>query len=99
MVNKQSEFDKFMAESPIEVHEDPLMWWKSSERRFPVLSQLAKTYLAYPASSAPVERTFSKSSYVQSLKRCRLSEETLELQVMSSQDKDFIRDCKRRKLQ
>ena len=34
----------------------PLMWWKEHAAQFPYLSQLARRYLAMPATSALVER-------------------------------------------
>ena len=39
--------------------EDPLPWWKSQASRFPILSSLARKFLAIPAASAAVERMFS----------------------------------------
>ena len=39
--------------------DDILGFWKSSRDKYRTLARLAATYLATPASSAPVERIFS----------------------------------------
>ena len=38
----------------------PLEWWKSSQNRFPILSRLARIYLAVQATSASSERIFQR---------------------------------------
>ena len=38
---------------------DTMKYWDLNFKKFPTLSKLAQTYLALPASSAPVERLFS----------------------------------------
>lgn len=40
---------------------DPLLWWKTNQHQFPLLANLAKMYLAIPASQASCERLFSIS--------------------------------------
>ena len=49
-----------------------LNFWKTYESIFPALAKLAKKYLAVPASSAAVERMFSISGHIFSVKRRRL---------------------------
>jgi hypothetical protein len=51
-----------------------LEFWKKEERSFPYLAKIAKTYLGIQASSAAVERMFSISGHIFSLKRRRLGE-------------------------
>lgn len=57
---------------------DPLQWWRLAEAKYPRLFLLARNYLAVPASSATVERIFSRAGNVLSLKRMKLSEDTLQ---------------------
>jgi hypothetical protein len=42
-------------------HNNPLEWWKSNGKRFPILSEMAIRYLCIPATSAPAERVFSSA--------------------------------------
>ena len=51
----------------------PLEWWKNWQTRFPILSRLARIYLAVQSTSASSERVFSKAERVISKSRCRLS--------------------------
>ena len=53
--------------------DDILGFWKSSRDKYRTLARLAATYLATPASSAPVERIFSIGGKIFRPKRCRLN--------------------------
>ena len=65
------------------LHRDspPLKWWKEHAAKFPYLSQLARRYLAMPATSASVERLFSVAGQVVTAKRASLDPETVTLLV------------------
>jgi hypothetical protein len=56
----------------------PLLWWKTLTVRFPVLSKLARKYLAIPATSTPSERLFSEAGNIMTIKRTQLSPNMLE---------------------
>jgi len=43
---------------------DPLMFWKHNETNFLQLSRVARILLGIPATSAYVERFFSKTGYI-----------------------------------
>jgi hypothetical protein len=62
-----SELTSYLAEPKASFLLPTLTWWKSSEVKYPCLSALAKIYLAIPASSATVERLFSRASIVRPL--------------------------------
>lgn len=49
-----------------------LEWYKKNESYFPRLSQVAKIFLAVPASSVPSERIFSTAGEIVNKKRSRL---------------------------
>lgn len=51
---------------------NPLEWWKEKKKMYPNLWQLARLYLAIPATSAASERAFSSTSLIINPKRNRL---------------------------
>jgi hypothetical protein len=63
------------------VDSNPLVWWKKYDVTFPYLAQVARRYLAMPATSAPVERLFSVAGQVVTATRNRLHPETVTLLV------------------
>ena len=69
---------------------DALDFWVKSESLFPVLSKLACDVLVVPASSAPVERTFSIAGNACIGKRNRLSGNNLEREVLINNNKDYL---------
>ena len=54
-----SELSKFISENPIPVKENPLTWWLEKTNEYPILSRLARKYLAIPATEVPSESLFS----------------------------------------
>jgi hypothetical protein len=55
----QEEIDTYMKDDVLGPTGSPLVYWRKNSQKFPKLSQLAKRYLAFPASSGSVERLFS----------------------------------------
>lgn len=53
-------------------------WWKSHAVDYPILSKLALSFIAVPASSAEVERLFSSAGQTIIPRRNKLSPATLE---------------------
>lgn len=53
---------------------NPLLWWKQNEHKFPILAQMARKYLSIPATSAPSERIWSRASNVLTIKRAKLDD-------------------------
>ena len=43
---------------------DPLKWWKENQNKYPTAAGVAKEYLATPATSAPLERIWSRAARV-----------------------------------
>ena len=62
-------------------HSPILKWWKEHAVLFPYLSQVARRYLAMPATSASVERLFSVAGQVVTAKRNRLHPSSVTLLV------------------
>ncbi|ROL41901.1 Zinc finger BED domain-containing protein 1 [Anabarilius grahami] len=59
--------------------ENPLLWWKANNDRYPMLARLAKSYLCIPATSTPSERLFSAAGNIASKKRATLSQEHVDM--------------------
>lgn len=55
-----------------------LVWWKDHQAMFPVLAKMARDFMAIPATSAPSERCFSASGGMVSVRRTRLSDDSVE---------------------
>ncbi|KAI7951608.1 hypothetical protein MJO28_007292 [Puccinia striiformis f. sp. tritici] len=67
-----------------------LTWWKEREGKYPILSLLARDYLACSASSCAAERTFSAAADVCSGNRGKLLPRTIEMCVSSRM---WLKDC------
>ncbi len=67
--NHVNEVTNYLAIPKIHLDDCPLLWWKANKTRFPVLSKLAKMYLAIPATSTPSERLFSEAGNIMTIKR------------------------------
>ena len=60
---------------------DPMEFWKTEQLHYPGVAMLARNYLAIPASSATVERVFSRAGNAMTKKRTRLSTTNLDAQT------------------
>lgn len=78
---KSSEFEKYINTSiiipPSNENYDILGYWKSRVQEFPILSNIAKDYLACPATSAFVEQIFSRASLLLNDERQAMSPDTI----------------------
>src|SRR5262249_33296854 len=74
--NNEEEYIVYLKESPISQKIYPLDYWKQNNNRFPILSILARKYLAIPATSASIESTFSIGNNIITKSRNRLSSKT-----------------------
>jgi hypothetical protein len=71
---------------------NPLDWWRSNSRQYPVLAALAKKYLCIPATSAPSERLFSKAGLTITEKRNRLRDDVAADLIFLNANWKFIED-------
>ena len=69
---------------------DPVTFWLQNESQYPLLSPIAIDLLCIPASSAPVERTFSVASESTTGKRNTLSDKNLEREIMIRNNKHYL---------
>ena len=58
--------------------DEVLDWWKIHKSMFPNLGRMARQFLALPASSAGVERLFSRSGETHGDKRKSMKETTMQ---------------------
>ncbi|KAI7952604.1 hypothetical protein MJO29_008235 [Puccinia striiformis f. sp. tritici] len=79
-----TELDQYNSgEFPLDKKGCVLGWWKAHSKDFPVLSSLARDYLACAASSASVERTFPAAARVCATGRSSLAIRTIERCISS----------------
>ncbi|XP_077062361.1 E3 SUMO-protein ligase ZBED1-like [Siphateles boraxobius] len=69
----------YFGEKSLAKEENPLLWWKANNDRYPMLARLAKSYLCIPATSTPSERLFSAAGNIASKKRASLSQEHVDM--------------------
>ena len=72
----ENEVTRYVSEPSSTV--DPLTWWRERAPTYPIISRLAKKYLAIPASSVPSERIFSLAGNIVTKKRANLKPENVD---------------------
>jgi hypothetical protein len=72
----KNEVRQYLDMDAIGPFENPLTWWAARSTSLPLVSQLARKYLAIPATSVPSERLFSDCGHVMGKRRTRLSAQT-----------------------
>ena len=72
-----------------------MKWWKVHEESLPLLSNLARKYLAIPASSTKSERVFSAGGNVVTAKRTSLEPGKVEALVVINKNKTLLRSYKK----
>ncbi len=75
-----TEADRWLIEpvlDPLVSHEKMKEYMKSKEYEFPIICQMARDYMAIPATSAPTERVFSCAGNLITKKRTRISSENV----------------------
>ncbi|SJL11861.1 uncharacterized protein ARMOST_15272 [Armillaria ostoyae] len=75
-----SEYDRFyIAYKNIDQGDanDPLAWWKLHESKFPIITTMARDFLAIPGTSVSVERLFSTSRQLCTEVRSSLKADTI----------------------
>ena len=77
----KKEIDEYKRIPTIDGDNDPLLWWKYLSKKFQLLSQLARNYLAISASSLPSERLFSKAGQIISSQRAQLKPEQANMLI------------------
>ena len=76
-----AEISQYFTEASIPLDADPLLWWKTHERKYPVLAHMARDILAIPASSAEPERVHSGARTVLNWNQSRMGSASIEASV------------------
>ncbi len=70
---------------------DPLKWWKENGAKYPYVANIARKYLAIPATSAPSERVWSRLARILSLRRACLSDDLVGHMMYVKENLLFLR--------
>ena len=71
---------------PAIMSEDPAAWWWNQRKTYPLLSDLAFSYLCIQASSTPSERLFSTAGDTICPERSRILPEKADMIIFSQQE-------------
>ena len=86
-LTQRSELDKYLEDPRVHVnlneHFDVLAWWKKNGDAYPVLSLMARDFLAIPVSTVSSESAFSTAGRLLGKERTSLAPATLEALVCS----------------
>ena len=69
-----------------------LSWWQRKANALPILSEIARSVLAIPASSAKSERVFSKGGNIVTVKRTRLNPKKVEKILVIQENKKKVKE-------
>lgn len=78
--------------SIIGVLEEPLVWWCKNEIQFPYLSKITKVMLSFMATSAIVERFFSKAGILVTKRKANLDPTSMQKILFIHENYQLIKD-------
>ena len=73
-----AEVAKYKETAPLPLRGNVLEWWKTHQTEFPLLANLAKTYLCIPGTSVPSERVFRTAGDIVRSERSVLTPEHVD---------------------
>ena len=73
--NVEGELKNYLNERKLKIDGDPFEWWRNRRDEYPVMSKLARKYLAVQGTSTPAERVISRLGTVLSKRRQSLTGE------------------------
>jgi len=83
------QLEKYLAMPDEPANIDILVWWRKNKHLFPDVARMARQFLACPATSAGVERMFSKAGRNHKDLQKRAKDGTLRLTMLASINKDL----------
>lgn len=85
-----TQFQCYLAEPKLRYDFDPFEWWRSHEKKYPLVAKAAKKFLSIPATSVSSERCFSTAGNVVTPKRNCLAPENVNLLVFLYQNRQLM---------
>lgn len=82
----KAEMDSYKAERKLKSDRCPFEWWRERKENYPLMSRLARKYLALQATSTPAERVMSALGFVLNKQRQAMKSELFS-EIM------FLSDC------
>lgn len=76
----------------IGIVEEPLIWWRKNQIQFPYLSRFAKVQLSFMATSALVERFFSKAGVLLTKRKANLDPVNMQKILFIHENFQLIKD-------
>ncbi|KAK3236777.1 hypothetical protein CYMTET_53097 [Cymbomonas tetramitiformis] len=83
-VQSDCQFTLYLASPPANMSDNPVQWWVDRKFKMPNMFRMFRQFIASPASTGGVERTFSACGHMHSDLRKRVTEGTLEHSMMAS---------------
>ncbi|CAG8494983.1 4223_t:CDS:2 [Scutellospora calospora] len=87
---QDDELTSYLKEPVASKNQNPLLWWEERKDRYPLLTQLARKYLAVPATSVPSERLFSDAGAHITARRTCLSSDLVEKFLFLKRNSDLV---------
>lgn len=84
------EVTEYLKEDKIKFDQNPFEWWADKKSKYPVLSRMARIYLAVPATSTPSERLFSDAGNLLTSKRSKINSELFKRMIFLKRNSSKI---------
>jgi hypothetical protein len=96
-LDPETEFTKYLKQPVMPRETNIYQYWKAKQFEYPIISKIAKDYLAIPTTSAPSECVFSSGSDVVTKKRNRLTGDSVQMILCLKawgiiQDEDLVEE-------
>ncbi len=84
------EVTEYLKEDKIKFDQNPFEWWANKKSKYPILSRMARIYLAVPATSTPSERLFSDARNLLTSKRSKINSELFKRMIFLKRNSSKI---------
>lgn len=89
----EDDITTYITKEPVlDLHGDPLLWWRERRAKYPILARMARRFLCMQATSVACERVWSTAGNVLTARRTGLSPKNLESLVLIHENYRRLRD-------